>query len=194
MTLIAATAVGLSLARSSWVRNHAHPTNWIYTWNLTARASRGYPSKTWMLPVAERVAPLLPCLAAWSAAIIVIRCVPPRPRRRRLVAQPGLVAAVVVVATLITESALLLGAAMVDGRHGSSDPPSFGNGIVLLAHHAGWSVAASWLTLAFIGRWRPEASWIDRLGRLLAFAWIVIGPLASLLLDHSIWWFDFLGR
>jgi hypothetical protein len=30
------------------------------------------------------------------------------------------------------------------------------NGVVLLAQHAGWAVAVSWLTLVLIGHWHPE--------------------------------------
>ena len=195
MTLIAATAFGLWPARFGIADRPGAPAGWIFTWPI-APSGGGYASKRWMIPVAERLLPLLPCLATWSAAVVVIRLVPPRPRRRRLVCQPGLVAAAVVTVTLLIESALLMASAKIDGRFGRSSPSdvaTFGaNGFVMLGHHAGWAVAASWLTLAFIGRWRSEASWIDRLGRALGFAWILIGPLASLLIDHAVWWGDFL--
>ena len=36
----------------------------------------------------------------------------------------------------------------------------------------GFTVAAIWLLLGLSGRWRPEKSWIDRLGRLLGVVWI----------------------
>lgn len=36
----------------------------------------------------------------------------------------------------------------------------------------GFTVAVVWLLLALSGRWRPEKSWIDRLGRLLGVVWI----------------------
>jgi hypothetical protein len=39
------------------------------------------------------------------------------------------------------------------------------------------AIAASWGALAIVGRWRPEPSWDDRIGRLLAVAWLVLGPL-----------------
>jgi hypothetical protein len=42
----------------------------------------------------------------------------------------------------------------------------------------GPAVAAVWLFLALSGRWRPERSWIDRLGRLLGATWIAISLLA----------------
>jgi hypothetical protein len=43
----------------------------------------------------------------------------------------------------------------------------------------GWTVAAIWLLLALSGRWRPEPSWIDRLGRLLGVVWIACAILVA---------------
>jgi hypothetical protein len=43
----------------------------------------------------------------------------------------------------------------------------------------GYSVAALWLVLALSGRWRPERSGIDRLGRVLGVAWIACAIAAS---------------
>jgi hypothetical protein len=37
---------------------------------------------------------------------------------------------------------------------------------------AGFVVAGSWISLALAGRWRPERSWIDRLGRWIGWFWI----------------------
>jgi hypothetical protein len=195
MVLTAATALGLSLVQFGWLRQAAGA--WPFRVAFVARNTSGYPSKTWMLPIAERVVPILPCLAAWTAAFLVTRLRGPRPRRRRLVLQPGLVAAVAALVTLAVESTLLIGSAKIDGRFGWSSPARVGefvaNAIVLLAHHAGWAVAVSWLTLVLIGRWRPEASWVDRWGRLLGCTWIVIGPPASLLIGHAAWWGDFVS-
>jgi hypothetical protein len=193
MALIAATAFGLWLTQFGWPRNAANLAGVM----VFMPTPSGYPSKTWMLPVAERIAPILPCLAAWTGAFLASRLHAPRPRRRRLVLQPGLVGAVAVLFVLILESILLVGSARIDGRFGWSTPTRVAefatNGVVLLAHHAGWAVAVSWLTLALIGRWRPEPSWVDRWGRLLGCTWIFVGPLASLLIDHTPWWGVFLS-
>jgi hypothetical protein len=43
----------------------------------------------------------------------------------------------------------------------------------------GWTVAAIWLLLALSGLWRPERSWIDRLGRLLGVVWIACAIAVS---------------
>jgi hypothetical protein len=195
MVLTAATAIGLSGIQLGWPRKAA-PV-WVFTWPIAPGRLNGYPSKTWVLPIFERVAPLLPCLAAWTGAFLVSRLNGPRPRWRRLVLQPGLVAAVSALSVLTIESILLIGSAKIDGRFGWSSPARvaqfFVNGIVLLAHHAGWAVAVSWLTLVLIGRWRPEPSWVDRCGRALGCTWIIVGPLASLLIDHTTWWGTFIS-
>jgi hypothetical protein len=45
--------------------------------------------------------------------------------------------------------------------------------IVLQAYPA-TAVAGAWLILLLAGWWRPEPSWIDRLGRVLGLGWIVL--------------------
>ena len=39
--------------------------------------------------------------------------------------------------------------------------------------YVGDAVAGAWLALVFGRRWRPEAGWIDRGGRLLGAYWIL---------------------
>ncbi|MGO9466628.1 MAG: hypothetical protein ACLQIB_18315 [Isosphaeraceae bacterium] len=192
--LVSATAIGLSLVQFGWPRKVAGA--WIFTWPVLA-SNGGYRSKTWVLPFAERAAPFLPCLAAWSLAFLVTRFRAPRPRLRRLRMQPGLIAAVSALSVLTIESVVLIGSAWFDGRFNFSSPLRINafvvNGVVMLAHHAGWAVAVSWLTLVLIGRWRPERSWIDRWGRVLGYTWIIVGPVASLLIDHATWWGQFIS-
>jgi hypothetical protein len=196
MMVVAATAIGLSLAQFGWQRKIAG--GWISTWPVSAKYSvGGYPSTRWVVPIAGRVGPFLPCLVAWTGAFLVIRLRSPRPRRRRLLRQPGLVAAVVALSILTIEWTLFFGSAKLDGRFNWSSAESinvfFANGQILLAHHAGWAVVASWLTLVLIGQWHPERSWVDRGGRILGCTWIIGGPAASILIDHSAWWGYFFG-
>jgi hypothetical protein len=92
---------------------------------------------------------------------------------------------------------MLVGTSWLDGRFNFMSPSRINdfvmNGVVLLAHHAGWAVMVSWLTLALTSRWHPERSWVDRWGRVLGCTWIVIGPIASLLIDHAPWWGIFIS-
>ncbi len=193
MVFAAATAIGLSLVQFGRAGKAAGA--WLFAGPVPRGQQSGYVSKAWLTPYAERAVPILPCLPAWTAAYLVTRLRGPRPRRRRLVLQPGLVAAVAALSVLTIEATLLVGSAGIDGRFNWASPERVSdfvaNGIVLLLHHAGWAVAVSWLTLILIGRWRPEASWVDRAGRALGCAWILVGPLASLLIDHATWWGDF---
>ena len=192
MVLTAATAAGLSIVQFGWPGKAIAAG--IFTWPVWRP---GYPSKTWMVPIADRVVPFLPCLAAWTGAFLVTRLRGPRPRPRRLVLQPGFVGAVAALSILAIESLLLFGSATIDGQFGRSSPYMIAtfvvNGVVLLAHHAGWAVAVSWSTLALTGRWRPEPSWVDRCGRALGCTWIILAPLASLLIDHATWWGIFIS-
>jgi hypothetical protein len=48
---------------------------------------------------------------------------------------------------------------------------------------AGTVIAACWLLLLAVGRWKPEPTWIDRSGRCLGVCWIAI-DLADSLLQH----------
>jgi hypothetical protein len=43
----------------------------------------------------------------------------------------------------------------------------------------GCAIAAAWVVQWASGRWRPEAYWIDRLGRALGFLWIATIPFSA---------------
>ena len=199
MALIAATAIGLSMAQLGWPRNAVNPAGaWIFISPVFPGKPSGCPSKTWMLPVAERVAPFLPCLAGWTGAFLATRLHGPRPRRRRLVLQPGLVVAVAALSMLVVESALLIGSAWIDGRFGWSSPARnalfAANGVVLLAHHAGLGgggfLAHSHSSPADGG---PSQAGSTAGNAPLGCTWIFVGPLASLLIDHATWWGNFIS-
>ncbi len=60
----------------------------------------------------------------------------------------------------------------VDGRIEAI--PCYGTLVAAFAWPCGIVVAAIWFVLAVSGRWRPEKTWIDRLGRSLGIIWILI--------------------
>ena len=39
---------------------------------------------------------------------------------------------------------------------------------------SGFAVGIAWYTQALVGRWRPEAGWMDGLGRVLGGIWIIM--------------------
>jgi hypothetical protein len=149
------------------------------------------------------------CAMPMTLACIAFRLRQPRPPWRRLSIQPGasaLIACSMVFAARMLEVAAAFhsptGGPMLEKaysiRVSDSGYLAFvrlhdGNGAigavqvggcfsVLVASYAypcGYAVAATWLVLATSGRWRPEKSWIDRLGRVLGIVWISITILTA---------------
>ncbi|WP_165253397.1 hypothetical protein [Paludisphaera soli] len=129
---------------------------------------------------------LIARLSGVPATLCVLRLLEPRPSRRVLFRQPGFVACCVWTATLLAIGVMkTLGQQMSRSflRPDATSTLSFSWASVVLSYHideCGLSVAAAWLTLALGGRWRPEPSWIDRMGRALGYFSIAIVPLAVL--------------
>jgi hypothetical protein len=109
------------------------------------------------------------CLVVpWMAATIVIRLLRPRPRLIRL--QPGFVACVAVMISLPPGLAWL---ATILHRPGFQRPESFEQAWTITTYWTETAVVGAWLALHLSRKWRPEPSWIDRMGRALGFYWIV---------------------
>jgi hypothetical protein len=139
---------------------------------------RGMPALWWGL---EGVYTAVWPMVTGSLAMLAMRLRQPRPRRPRLMCQPGWVASLAVSLTALYGLVVhtLIGAL---GR----------------CVHVGWSVLATreyawhefaqwsyraqvgcplavtiaWSILALGGRWRAEPSWMDRSGRVLGWLWI----------------------
>lgn len=159
MLLTAATALGLGVGR---------------LWLEMYRAARIGPN--YGGPVQHAIRCGYWVALAWSLATIPLRLRPPRPAWRRLRAQPGFVAAVATAAGLLV-------AVVHEWFVLRLRPWSLAMRIYLPAVSSpsrfGPMVAVAWLTLALARGWRPEAGWIDRLGRGLGVFWI--GAYAVLL-------------
>jgi hypothetical protein len=118
------------------------------------------------------------CVAVVTIAVLVLRLVGPRPRFRQLTRQPGTVACGAVFFAVLVEMVYQMSEAAY-ALYGSSN--------VRILHAAYWiisgpfeavSVGAAWLLLAISGRWRSDASWIDRFGFVLGVFWIATPLLA----------------
>lgn len=146
--------------------------------------------------VSRSTAIATPYLTAWTMALLVIRLRRPHAARRRLTRQPGLAACGVGVAVLAAMVAAGLGrwaaewlweaivpstpAAAISVAPAPLRPPltdlyyvarsSFRAGTASI----GDAIAATWLIMALGGWWRPEKSGIDRLGRAVGLAWLVL--------------------
>jgi hypothetical protein len=113
--------------------------------------------------------------AVESVGLIPLFLVPPRPRLRRIVRQPGLVASLAVASAAIV-LCLIEGSVAVShwwfAKPLAFPRPSF----LYLANPAviGPCVVTAWLVLGLIASWRPQPNWPDRLGRAFGAAWIVL--------------------
>ncbi len=118
----------------------------------------------------------LPVAAAWTLVLIPLRLARPRPPWRRLARQPGLVAGLAVAPAFASIGLMSGVAAPAAGlvrlqRHAEA--------VLFLPTMAGLVVLGSWMAPIAGRRWRPEPSWIDRLGRALGVYWIamaLVGP------------------
>lgn len=143
MSLVAATAIGIAIVRA------AQPG---------LRSLYGDSIGRW-------VASSSPFVTLWMLTALGLRLLPPRPPLRRLARRPGMVACFIVV-VYATWTCATIGLRTLSG----SLPPRFDFWPYLvssLGHEVGAALPAAWLTLAFSGRWRPEPSWFDRMGRVL---------------------------
>jgi hypothetical protein len=78
--------------------------------------------------------------------------------------------------------------AMFEGRPGFHQPQWRGELLfglhISFRRDAAIAVLAGWLALVIVGRWNPERTWDDRLGRLLGLLWLFLfvgDPLFALL-------------
>ena len=129
----------------------------------------------WWVPVP------VPSLVSATLALLVIRMRRPRPAWRRLAYQPGATACAGVALVLACQSFLILvgiGLKPNPGddlrRLGGRPLPPRTGGIIRGSTGVGLAVIGSWLVLAWGRRWRAEASWVDRAGRLIGACWIAL--------------------
>ena len=113
----------------------------------------------------------------WMAATIAIRLRRPRPRLIRF--QPGFVACVAVMVALLPGWAWYM---TIRHRPGFQKSEGFEQAWAVTTHWTETAVLGAWLALILARKWRPEPSWIDRMGRVLGLYWIV-QLLALLALD-----------
>jgi hypothetical protein len=126
---------------------------------------------------------LAPLATSLSLALWVLRLLPPRPRFRRLLRQPGTVASTAtVLGTIIFLLKVLL-----------NDFFNYWEPSGVLQSQALWLirlplsgeiVAVTWVLLMLSGFWRSEPSWVDRAGRALGVYWIMSALFFDLLLRY----------
>jgi hypothetical protein len=152
MALTLAFALGYAVAMQIWAGN--------VSWPLVTGTSVVLMPVTW--------------------TVLALRVLGPRPRRHRSFYPPGLAACLAVSAASLLN--LCFGSDPTLNRFpGSLDIISFAvlravQPLPLVA-----AVSGIWLILFFDRRWRPEKSWIDRMGRCLGFYWLASGLVVAFL-------------
>jgi hypothetical protein len=156
MILIAATAVALALIPRGWP-----------DWGINESLLK---SRVTFFNVMRYVigGPIAFLASIWTLALIPLRLRSPRPRRIRLMRQPGM-AVGVAVGVMFALSAYTATIGLLKPFAPFPSLMHWWGGIQLRIPFA---VAGAWLGLILAGRWRAEAGWIDRLGRVLGIFWI----------------------
>jgi hypothetical protein len=119
-----------------------------------------------------------------SWTLVALRAIGPRPRRRRRFAAPGLAACVAVSAASLLNG---LCAVAIAAPKRSTPYDAFTAAVLRVVEPLPLAAAVFgvWAVLLLDRRWRPEPTWIDRLGRFLGLYWLAAGlilPLLRLLL------------
>ena len=126
---------------------------------------------------------VLPFLMTWTVAVVPLRLLKPRPKFRHMARQPGLMACLVVTMSIgLLAVVVAIGCVSRSWRNIGFDTIVMIMGFELLPAALGLAVLAAWTTLLLGRRWRAEPSWIDRMGRMLGVAWIVLGLASPFLL------------
>jgi len=172
LVLIGATAVGLGWTRA------AFDGDWF---ELKAQ---GVVEPSFIVQALWKWSDLaIPCLTAWTVALALLWLRRPRETVRRLSRRPGAVACAAVVASLVVNVAFyLLFYALVSSLPGSDAGWFFRLPGLLRciaddsggpARPRGEAIAVCWSILWLSGRWRAQATWLDRLGRAIAVIWLI---------------------
>ncbi len=130
-------------------------------------------------------ASLSPFLSFGSIALLLARSVQPRPSWRRITCQPGSIACATFLISFLWMLSLHLGHFFLQWKiRGASDLAIFAGRevqfLLLSGITGGQTISIAWLTLVVSGRWKAEASWIDRSGRFLGALAILSSSIAML--------------
>jgi hypothetical protein len=167
MLCIAAVAVGLGANRAEWERlQHQDRPSPFY-------------DLLWLW---------LPHLSAWTVAVLIMHLRPPRPSFGRLMRRPGAVACLAsfafafVIAGMFAIIAVEANFVWPGERLIDLPRRPIAAYVIDYCRLVGIAVIGAWLALAAPGRWRPEPTWIDRLGRALGLTWIAVSLVTWTLL------------
>jgi hypothetical protein len=161
MLLVAAVALGSFLARE---------TNPNLTSAIAHIKHDPTPGMRQLLSIEASLKVVVPFLAVWTPALLLLRLRQPRPCLKRLARQPGAVASAVATLAIAIVAVWILSLWAAGSRFMLSS--DLAGAFLGYSSEISFAVAGGWSVLAFSGRWRSEPSWIDRTGRATGVAWI----------------------
>ncbi len=162
MVLVAAVAIGLAAERA-------------YQASIESARSASAGAITFPFRIRWFVRPA-PLLASLTLALFALRLHRPRPRYRRLVGSPGF-AACYAAAMGLAFATLTFINGFVTGYLGYNRQEVYLHYLTLQSiTFAAPAVAAVWIALALLGRWRrhPARDWIEVSGIVIGFGWLVL--------------------
>ena len=115
-----------------------------------------------------------PYLGSASLALLILRLRKPRPERRRCLRQPGMVASAAATLALAIEAARVIPLFAL-----GSTSVRLSNLFIGPDQRICFAILGAWTALKVGGIWRPEPGGIDRAGRVVGVAWIVVATLSS---------------
>ncbi len=118
-------------------------------------------------------------LTVASVTVLGLRLRRPRPSLSQISRQPGTIACALATALM---GAVILAVLASHGRAVGSPGATWARAAADLqpenlwgpATLVGFAIAVAWFVLKRKGRWQPEPTWIDRLGRLIGWGWMAM--------------------
>ncbi len=175
MILVAAIAFACGITQGlSYVTDGAF--SWTEMWEAARQNHDGFAGVVEIGAYSLILA--LPFAGMLSLAVIPLGLLGPRPRCRRLARQPG-ITAMWAAGLGIALSAVQIGIAISTGMRVFAYQPIIA--IHSCLSYPGMAVLGTWASLLLARRWRSEKSWVDRMGRVLGFFWLLIGGLVPII-------------
>lgn len=169
--MVMVAAIGLSL---SWWQ--------MFQASMRPRPSTNGPVSTSYSLTIRYLGASAPFLVTPTLALFFLRIVGPRPRYHDLVRSPGFLASAagVLGLALAASSVLLneLGRMFVPGR----PPLAFFYLTMRTVNYPAPVIAGAWLALGLMGGWRGRLfqDWIETLGTLVGFVWLVLYMISQI--------------
>ena len=160
MVLVAATAVGFALAGTI--------SDWF--------AGLGQSVPTTFRTFAAWFALTVPVAAAWTSAVVVLRGFSPKGSAGRSTRSIGhLAAGAATLAMAFGAPALAIPWLL---SYGSTDTDTHEIVLMISPMVLAGAILGARLSLRLAGRRERPIDWVDRLGRLLGWYWVIVAPVA----------------